>query len=129
MFRKFGISLALISALTVAQLPLVVVQICSWVGMYSDFVEETGSVQTSIHWVFDGQHRCEGCDFVSQQVAESDDQPEPSPDGMTCLKLQLAMVDEVEVVESPAVVGKLLFNAQFLFGVSMDPITPPPRFC
>ena len=128
MFRNFGIILALASAIAMTQLPLGVAQVCAWVGMFNDFVVETGSVETSIEWTFDGQHRCEGCDFVSAQFAESDEQRKTSFSGATNLKLLLApLVVEVPVVESPSVIGEITCDTQLLLCEVADLVTPPPR--
>ena len=128
MKRKIGLSLALASALTMAQLPLGIVQVCAWVGMFNGFVVETGSVETSLEWTFDGQHGCEGCDFVSSQVAESDEKQDPSVTGATYLKLLLVpLVVDVPVVESPSVVGEITCDTQLLLCEVADPVTPPPR--
>ena len=129
MFRKFGIFLALVSAIATTQFPLGVVQVSAWLGMFSDYLEETGSLTTSLDWTFDGQHRCEGCDFVREQVAESEEPQETSFSGPTYLKLLLApLVVEVPIVESPSVIGEITSDMQLLFCEVADLITPPPRF-
>jgi len=128
MFRKIGISLALVSAIATTQLPLGVVQVCSWVGMFSDYVVETGSVETSLEWTFDGLHSCEGCDFVSVQVGENEEGEKTALTESTSLKLLLGpLVMEALVVEAPPVVGKIVYEAQPPLGEVADIVTPPPR--
>ena len=129
MFRKIGILFALVSALATTQLPLGIVQVCAWVGMFSDCVVETGSVEKALDWTFDGQHRCEGCDFVSKQVAESEEQRETSFSGPTYIKLLLApLVAEGPIIESPKITGEIVNEAPLLLCEAADPLTPPPRF-
>ncbi len=128
MFRTIGISLALVSAIATTQLPLGVVQVCAWVGMFSDYFVETGSVETSLDWTFDSQHRCGGCDFVSEQVAESEEQRETSFSGPTCFKLLLVpLVGEGPIIESPKVIGEIVNDAPLLLCEVADLVTPPPR--
>ena len=130
MFRKIATFLALVSAIATTQLPLVVVQVGAWVGMFSDYLVETGSVETSIEWTFDGHHRCIACDFVTQQVAAGEEQPETSFSDCTYLKLLLApLAVESPVVAPPQVVGEIIFDATLLVSEVADTVTPPPRFC
>ena len=98
--------------------------------MFSDYVMETGSMETSLDWTFNGQHPCEGCDFVSDQVGESEDGTKTAFAGLTSLKLVLApLVMEILVLEPPKVVGTIDHDGPLLFSEVPDLVIPPPRFC
>ena len=128
MFRKFGICLALVSAIATSQLPLGMFQVCSLVGMFSDYVVETGSVEKSLDLTFDGEHPCDGCNFVSAQIAKSDGQQKTSFTGVTYFKLLLAtLVVEIPVLKSPPVIGETNTDTPLLFSEVANPVTPPPR--
>ncbi|MFP6855267.1 MAG: hypothetical protein VB980_05740 [Opitutales bacterium] len=130
MFRKLGMLLALASAIATTQLPLGVLQACAWVDMFADYVVETGSVETSIEWTFDGHHRCVACDFVTEQVSAGEEQPETSFSDRAYVKLLLVpLVVESPIVESPPVVGEIIPDASLLVSEVADTVTPPPRFC
>ena len=128
MLRKIGIIFALVSAIATTQLPLGFVQFCAWAGMLSEYAEQTGSIQTSWEWTFDGQHRCDGCDFVSDQVAGSEDEEQAPPSGASFAKLLLSPLSKESVVVKPStVIGLISDNALVLSGVLAGPVTPPPR--
>ena len=130
MYRKFCICLALVSAIATSQLSLGIIQVCSWVDMFSDYVVETGSMKTSLDWTFNGQHPCEGCDFVSDQVGESEKGKKTAFAGVASLKLVLApLVMEVLVLEPPKVVGTIDHDGPLLLSEVLDLVIPPPRFC
>ena len=59
--------LSLIAAFSTSGIPLGVLQVGVWANMFDQFYEETNSVIISVERVFDGQHRCEGCEFVTDQ--------------------------------------------------------------
>jgi hypothetical protein len=63
--------LSLIAAFSASGIPLGLFQVGVWVNMFDEFYEETDSVIVSAERVFDGQHRCLGCQFVTDQGTSS----------------------------------------------------------
>ena len=127
MFRKFCTCLALVSAVATTQLPLGLVQMCAWIGMFSDYVVETGSVKTSLDWTFDGQHPCVVCDYVSEQFGDGE-QTEPSLVLPVYVKMLLAhLAVEAPVIQDPPVIGEISPAVPLLHSEAVDVLTPPPR--
>ena len=128
MFSKIVTWTALVSALTASQLPLGIIQFAAWASMFSGFVDQTGSVETSWEWTFDGQHTCTACDFVSDRVAETDEKENSAVPSLTTGKLLLASFElDVLVVEDSTVIGVGCNDPLLLFGDCLEPTTPPPR--
>ncbi len=71
MISKSIFILSLIAAFSASGLPLGVLQIGAWANMFEQFYEETNSVLLSAERVFDGQNRCLGCEFVTNQGTKS----------------------------------------------------------
>ena len=67
MIRTFTLILSFFAAFTASGLSLGLFQVGVWANMFDQFYEETNSVLVSAERVFDGQHRCEGCKFVTDQ--------------------------------------------------------------
>ena len=67
MIRTFTLILSFFAAFTASGLSLGLFQVGVWANMFDQFYEETNSVLLSAERVFDGQHRCEGCEFVTDQ--------------------------------------------------------------
>jgi hypothetical protein len=127
MLRKTCILLSLLAALTAARLPLGFVQLGSWAGMFSDYVEQTGSVPVSLAWTFDGEHRCGGCVYVSEATAGAKEQ-EKSATVETSLKIPFALLDlQVVVVEPSKVLGDLSEEFCLLPLSVLETSVPPPR--
>lgn len=127
MLRKTCILLSLLAALTAARLPLGFVQLGSWAGMFSDYVEQTGSVLVSLAWTFDGDHRCGGCVYVGEANADAEEQ-EKSATVETSLKIPFALLDLQIVVVEPSKVFGVLSEEFCLLPLSVPENTvPPPR--
>ena len=101
MLRKTCILLSLLAALTAARLPLGFVQLGSWAGMFSDYVEQTGSVLVSLAWTFDGEHRCGGCVYVSEATADAEEQKKSATVDTSFSKIPFALLDLQFVVWNP----------------------------
>ncbi|MBL64374.1 MAG: hypothetical protein CMI30_13325 [Opitutae bacterium] len=128
MFRKIITWMALVSALTASQLPLGIIQIAAWTSMFSDFVDQTGSVETSWALTFDGQHTCTACDFVSERVAETEEKEHSAVVSLSTGKLLLASFElDAFVVEDSTVIGETCHDLPLLVGGCLEPVTPPPR--
>ncbi len=67
MIRTLTLILSFFAAFTASGLFLGLFQVGVWANMFDQFYEETNSVLVSAERVFDGQHRCEGCEFVTDQ--------------------------------------------------------------
>jgi hypothetical protein len=67
MIRTSTLGLSFFAAFTASGLSLGLFQLGVWANMFDQFYEETSSVLVSAERVFDGQHRCEGCEFVTDQ--------------------------------------------------------------
>ncbi|SVE31996.1 uncharacterized protein METZ01_LOCUS484850, partial [marine metagenome] len=72
MIRKLILVLSLVAAISTSGIPIALVQVGAWVNMFDEFYEETESVLTSAKWTLDGNHRCPGCEFVSEQGPEKE---------------------------------------------------------
>jgi len=118
--------LGLVVAITTSQLPVALLQIGVWASMFDDFYKETQSVVASTQWTFDGDHRCQGCELVSDIVSG----------GQKDLLLQESLTKEVNLtcvkvenlVFNPSTFSKrIIFQSQrnglFYDGVEL----PPPR--
>ena len=71
LFKKFQLVIASIAMIASTSLPLGVLQIGVWTNMFEQFYEETRSVFLSAEWTFDGDHRCSGCQLVSDLGAKT----------------------------------------------------------
>ena len=71
LFKKFQLVIASIAMIASTSLPLGVLQIGVWANMFEQFYEETRSVFLSAEWTFDGDHRCSGCQLVSDLGAKT----------------------------------------------------------
>ena len=71
MIRTLSLILSLFAAFTASGLSLGLFQVGVWANMFDQFYEETNSVLVSAERVFDGHHRCEGCEFVTDQGTSS----------------------------------------------------------
>ena len=128
MFSKIVTWTALVSALAASQLPLGIIQFAAWASMFSGFVDQTGSVETSWEWTFDGQHTCTACEFVNDRVAETDEAEQSAVPSLITGKLLLSSFElDALVVEDSAVIGEICNDLPLLLGGSLEPTTPPPR--
>ena len=128
MFSKIVTWTALVSALAASQLPLGIIQFAAWASMFSGFIDQTGSVETSLEWTFDGQHTCTACEFVNDRVAETDEAEQSAVPSLTTGKLLLAPFDfDVLVVEDSPVIGEGCNDPLLLLGDCLEPTIPPPR--
>ena len=71
LFKKFQLVIVSIAMIASTSLPLGVLQIGVWANMFEQFYEETRSVFLSAEWTFDGDHRCSGCQLVSDLGAKT----------------------------------------------------------
>ena len=128
MLRKIITWMALFSALTASQLPLGIIQFTAWTSMFSGFVDQTGSVETSWALTFDGQHTCKACDFVSERVAETEERDRSAVVSLTTGKLLLASFElDAFVVADSTVIGETCNDLPALWGGCLEPAIPPPR--
>ena len=118
--------LGLLVAITTSQLPVALLQIGVWASMFDDFYEETQSVIASTQWTFDGDHRCQGCELVSDITSG----------GQKDLLLQESLTKEVKLsctqvenlVFSPSSFSKLIILENQWNGIFYDGVElPPPR--
>ena len=128
MHRKVGILLAFFAVLSVARLPLGIVQVGAWVDRFNEFVEQTGSVKTSVNWTLDGEHLCATCEFVSEQAGEAEDEESSSAVESSSAKIPLAPLSaEVIVVEPSRVTGMVVAEERRCSTRVSDIEVPPPR--
>ena len=74
MTRTLSLALCLCAALSASGIPLGLLQLGVWAKMFDQFYEETNSVLISAERVLDGNHRCQGCEFVSDQANQAGEQ-------------------------------------------------------
>ena len=65
MFRRLLSILALIAVFSSASLPVAVIQFGVWVKMMDGFYEQTGSLSDAVEWTFNGENRCDGCEWIA----------------------------------------------------------------
>lgn len=118
--------LGLLVAITTSKLPVALLQIGVWASMFEDFYEKTQSVIASTQWTFDGDHRCQGCELVSDITTG----------GQKDLLLQESLTKEVKLscaqvenlVFSPSSFSKCIISGSQWNGIFYDGVElPPPR--
>jgi hypothetical protein len=91
MTRTLILILGAVAAISTSGIPIALVQLGAWVNMFDQFYEETESVLTSAKWTLDGNHRCQGCEFVSEEGPEKEKETSASEASKVKLKLALDM--------------------------------------
>jgi hypothetical protein len=118
--------LSLIAAFSASGLPLALLQIGVWANMFDQFYEETDSVMLSAERVFDGQHRCEGCKFVTDQATSSDENlssVNPSSEKIPLAQCRIARASFF----NPLICDQIAAVQQLTLQVFDKTETPPPR--
>ena len=118
--------LSLIAAFSTSGIPLGVLQVGVWANMFDQFYEETNSVIISVERVFDGQHRCEGCEFVTDQGASSKEALSSLNQSPDKIPLEKARITAVSFF-NPLVPDQTPFVPQPHLPVFEKTETPPPR--
>jgi len=65
MLRRLLSVFALLAVFSSASLPVAVLQLGVWVKMMDGFYEQTGSFSDAVEWTFNGENRCEGCEWIT----------------------------------------------------------------
>ena len=65
MFRRLLSIFALLAVFSSASLPVAVLQLGIWAKMMEGFYEQTGSLSDAVEWTFNGENRCEGCEWIT----------------------------------------------------------------
>ena len=65
MFRRLLSILALLAVFSSASFPVAVLQFGVWAKMIDGFYEQTGSLSDAVEWTFNGENRCDGCEWVA----------------------------------------------------------------
>ena len=118
--------LSLIAAFSTSGIPLGVLQVGVWANMFDQFYEETDSVLLSAERVFDGQHRCMGCDFVTDQGTKSKEAFSSSMLSPEKIILDQGEVDVVSFI-NPLISDQTTVVSQPPLPVFEKTETPPPR--
>ena len=118
--------LSLIAAFSTSGIPLGVLQVGVWANMFDQFYEETNSVLLSAERVFDGQHRCMGCDFVTDQGTKSKEAFSSSMLSPEKIILDQGEVDVVSFI-NPLISDQTTVVSQPPLPVFEKTETPPPR--
>ena len=126
MTRKSILILSLIAAFSASGIPLGVLQVGVWVNMFDQFYEETDSVIVSVERVFDGQHRCEGCEFVADQGTSSKETLSLGIQSPEKISLAQCWVTTVTFF-NPLTCDQIAENPQPPVLVFEKTETPPPR--
>jgi len=118
--------LGLLVAITTSQLPVALLQIGVWASMFEDFYEETQSVIASTQWTFDGDHRCQGCELVSDIT--SGGQKDLLLQESLTKEVKLSCVQVENLVFSPSSFSKRIISGSQWNGIFYDGVElPPPR--
>ena len=65
MFRRLLSIFALLAVFSSASLPVAVLQFGVWAKMIDGFYEQTGSLSNAVEWTFNGENRCDGCEWIA----------------------------------------------------------------
>ena len=126
MTRKSILILSLIAAFSASGIPLGVLQVGVWANMFSQFYEETDSVIVSAERVFDGRHRCQGCEFVTDQGTSSKEALSSVIQTPEKIPLAQCRVTTVRFF-NPLIPDQTLVAPQPPLPVFEKTETPPPR--
>ena len=125
MFRRLLSIFALLAIFSATSLPVAVLQLGVWAKMMEGFYEQTGSLSDAVEWTFNGENRCEGCEWItslggtaSEVVASSFSQS---------LDLKIAPSELSMIIISPPS-GEVCDEAPTSwYSVAKLVSTPPPR--
>jgi hypothetical protein len=126
MIRRFTLILSLTAAFSASGLPLGVLQLSVWANMFDQFYNETNSVMVSAERVLDGQNRCLGCDFVTDQGTSTKEAVSAviqSPEKIPLVELKATVVSFF----NPLVRNQISIIPQSPHPVFEKTETPPPR--
>jgi len=118
--------LSLIAAFSASGLPLGLLQVGVWANMFDEFYEETNSVAVSAERVFDGQHRCEGCEFVTDQATPSDENLSNGSQSTKKIPLVRYRISTASF-SNPLIFDQIAVAPQPPLPVFEKTETPPPR--
>jgi len=65
MYRRLLSIFALLAIFSATSLPVAVLQLGVWVKMMDGFYQQTGSLSDAVEWTFNGENRCEGCEWIA----------------------------------------------------------------
>jgi hypothetical protein len=65
MLRRLLSIFALLAIFSATSLPVAVLQLGVWAKMMEGFYEQTGSLSNAVEWTFNGENRCEGCEWIT----------------------------------------------------------------
>jgi len=126
MTRKSILILSLIAAFSASGIPLGILQVGVWANMFDQFYEETDSVIVSVERVFDGQHRCQGCKFVTDQGTSSKEALSPVVQSPEKIPLAQCRVTTA-IFFNPLTCDHFAVITQSPIPVFEKTETPPPR--
>ena len=125
MIRKLILILSLVAAISTSGIPIALVQVGAWVNMFDQFYEETESVLTSAKWTLDGNHRCKGCEFVSEQESEKEKTTPTSE--VSTVKLELALEMPIISISHPRGMPACPAESLRFYSAFSQIELPPPR--
>ena len=65
MYRRLLSIFALLAIFSATSLPVAVLQLGVWAKMMDGFYQQTGSLSDAVEWTFNGENRCEGCEWIT----------------------------------------------------------------
>jgi hypothetical protein len=125
MIRNLILVLSLVAAISTSGIPMALVQVGAWVNMFDEFYEKTESVLTSAKWTLDGNHRCQGCEFVSEQ--ESEKEKKTPPPEASKVKFELALEMPTIGISHPREMPVCLAESLRFYSAFIQIELPPPR--
>ena len=123
--KNFQLSIALLAMFATTSIPLGVLQVGVWANMFENFYQETQSIFLSAERIFDGDHRCSGCELVSElgsATKEAICQPNPSSEN----NLSYPLISQI-VVTRPSFAGNILVRQDSCLKSFVSAETPPPQ--
>lgn len=123
--KNFQLSIALLAMFATTSIPLGVLQVGVWASMFENFYQETQSIFLSAERTFDGDHRCSGCELVSELSSATKEaicQSNPSFEN----NLSYPLISQI-VVTRPSFAGNILIRQDSCLKTFVSLETPPPQ--
>ena len=125
MFRRLLSIFALLAVFSSASLPVAVLQFGVWAKMIDGFYEQTGSLSNAVEWTFNGENRCDGCEWIASLDGSASELVASSFSQSMDLKIapsELSMI----IISPPS--GEVCYEAPTSwYSVAKLVSSPPPR--
>jgi hypothetical protein len=125
MFRRLLSIFALLAIFSATSLPVAVLQLGVWAKMMEGFYEQTGSLSDAVEWTFNGENRCEGCEWITSLGGTASEVVSSS--FSQTMDLKIAPGELLKIILTPPS-GEVCDEAPTSwYSVAKLVSTPPPR--